>query len=420
MLSQEENELLTRVGPGTAMGELMREYWIPALRGEALEADGAPVRVRLLGENFVAFRSSDGRVGFFDEGCPHRCTSLALARNEDNALTCIFHGWKIDVSGKVVEVPSEPPERRSEFAAKVRVRHYPVREAAGIVWVYLGIAQPAPEFFDFEFNCIESSHCRSYRALLHCSWLQPMEGLLDSSHLGILHNYWLRNPNSNGGNGSSMPTLNTGPHYDLLPRPYGFREAALRDLPDQTCYVRIRELIAPFFCLVPQDAFRPNLMQCAIPVDDEWSFLWYVWYDLNKPLEMERLNYQLGKDPVDLNNIWAGAGDAANCWGQDRETMREGHFTGLKTLNYEDFTVAEAQGKIADRTREYLGYSDSTISFFRRMMLGAIHDHRAGRPVMEQQISYRSLRALTLRVPGALDWRQIDPLNPPQSLPLVR
>src|SRR5579875_3724833 len=158
MMTREENELMCRVAPGTPMGQMLREYWAPALRSQALEADGAPVRVRMLGENYIAFRASDGRVGFFDEGCPHRCTSLALARNEDNALTCIFHGWKIDVSGKVVEVPSEPPERRAEFAAKVRVKHYPVREAGRIIWVYLGKSYEAPQFPDFNFTHLPPEH----------------------------------------------------------------------------------------------------------------------------------------------------------------------------------------------------------------------------------------------------------------------
>src|SRR5271154_4433347 len=134
------------------MGELLREFWTPALRSAALEADGPPKRVRLLGQNFVAFRATDGRVGFLNEACPHRCTSLALARNEENGLRCIFHGWKTDVPGRVVDVPSEPPERRDEFAARVPVAHYPVREAGGLVWVYLGRRENPPKFFNFEFH----------------------------------------------------------------------------------------------------------------------------------------------------------------------------------------------------------------------------------------------------------------------------
>ena len=135
MLSREDNERITRVGPGTPMGEMLRELWTPACRTEALEVDGAPARVRLLGENFVAFRATDGRLGFLNEACPHRGTSLALARNEENGLRCIFHGWKFSVDGVCVEAPTEPAEGRAAFDAKVPVKSYPVREAGGMVWV---------------------------------------------------------------------------------------------------------------------------------------------------------------------------------------------------------------------------------------------------------------------------------------------
>jgi phthalate 4,5-dioxygenase len=186
VLTESENEGLTRVGPGTPMGEMLREFWTPALRSASLEADGRPLRVRLLGQNFVAFRATDGRVGFLNEACPHRCASLALARNEQNGLRCIFHGWKIDVSGRVVDAPSEPPERRAAFAAGVPVRHYPVREACGLVWVYIGRRADPPKFFDFEFHQ-PPAETLVRRALVHGNWLQGFEGQLDSAHLGMLH-----------------------------------------------------------------------------------------------------------------------------------------------------------------------------------------------------------------------------------------
>lgn len=178
MLSKEDNERLTRVGPGTQMGEMLRECWTPAVRSAALEADSAPQRVRLLGENFVAFRATDGRIGFFAERCPHRCASLALARNEDNALRCIFHGWKFDVSGEVVEVPTEPADRRAEFAARVPLKHYPAREAGGLVWVYLGRRATPPKFFDFEFHQPPADSLLRC-AIVHGNWLQGFEGQLD-------------------------------------------------------------------------------------------------------------------------------------------------------------------------------------------------------------------------------------------------
>ena len=150
-MKPEDNEALTAVGSGTTMGALLRRYWAPAIRSSALEADGAPVRVTLFGDKFVAFRTTDGRAGFVDEACPHRGVSLALARNEDNGLRCIFHGWKLDATGQVVDAPCEPESRRENFCKHVRSSRYAVREAAGVVWVYLGEGA-APPFPDFEFN----------------------------------------------------------------------------------------------------------------------------------------------------------------------------------------------------------------------------------------------------------------------------
>ncbi len=182
MLTKEHNELLTRVGPGTPMGDMLREYWVPACRSAKLEADGAPERVRLFGENFVAFRATDGRVGFIAEGCPHRCASMALARNEGNGLRCIFHGWKVNVDGECVDAPTEPVERREAFAKKVPVRSHPVREAGGMIWVYLGKHKDnPPRFPDYEFNNVPDSHVRPMRGLVKINWLQGLEALLEFS-----------------------------------------------------------------------------------------------------------------------------------------------------------------------------------------------------------------------------------------------
>jgi phthalate 4,5-dioxygenase len=185
MLSKEDNERITRVGPGTPMGEMLREFWTPALRSAALEADGAPKAFRLLAEDLVAFRATDGRIGIFQKQCPHRCASLALARNEGNGLRCIFHGWKFDVSGKAVDIPTEPEENRAAFAERVPLKHYPAREAGGMVWIYMGKRKTPPKFYDFEF------HFPPAEALLRCAivngnWLQGLEGQLDSAHLNFL------------------------------------------------------------------------------------------------------------------------------------------------------------------------------------------------------------------------------------------
>jgi phthalate 4,5-dioxygenase len=187
MLTKEQNELLTRIEPGSVMGGMLREYWVPACRAAKLERGGAPERIRLFGENFVAFRVPDGELGFFAEGCPHRCASLALARVEPGGIRCIFHGWKFDVEGRCIDMPTAPPELREQTAAKVPVRRFPVREAGGIVWVYLGKQQTPPPFPDYEFTHLPDAQVYPMRALINCNWLQGLEALLDSAHVSYLH-----------------------------------------------------------------------------------------------------------------------------------------------------------------------------------------------------------------------------------------
>jgi len=415
MLTREENELLSRVGPGAPMGELLREYWTIACRSGALEADGAPVRVRLLGENFVAFRATDGRVGFFDEGCPHRCTSLALARNEDNALTCIFHGWKIDVSGKVVDVPSEPPERRAEFAAKVRVRHYPVREAGGVVWVYLGKQEQPPAFTNFEFGDLPASHMVVMRAVMHCNWFQGAEAVLDSAHLGILHSSWLKRADGAG----RLATV-TAPIFQIIDKPYGFREGALRDLGDGTSYARIREYVYPYHSFIPADPpLPPGFLISAIPVDDEWTAQWYFYYDADKPLDPGWVKQMWAGTSGNPDNFCSDMGGWDNMWHQDRKAMREGNWTGLaRCIPFEDFVVEESMGPIVDRTREYLGSSDQIIIRVRRTMLQAARDYQQGKPPLglAQRLDYSRIRALAIRFRNERDWRELDSMNPPPRL----
>jgi phthalate 4,5-dioxygenase oxygenase subunit len=422
MLPREENEILVRTGPGTPMGELLREYWTPALRSQTLEADGAPVRVKLLGENFVAFRATDGRVGFFDEGCPHRCTSLALARNEDNALTCIFHGWKIDVTGKVVEVPSEPPERRTEFAAKVRVRHYPVSERSGIVWVYLGKRAQPPAFFDFEFTRLPATHLNIVRGLMHANWFQAFEGQLDSAHVGILHSSWVRGREGRGGrpdsNFGQILTTVTGPRFEMVPKPYGFREGALRPLPDGSAYARIRDVVLPYFSFIPNEAdFLCTLVAC-VPVDDEWSAQWYIAYHPDRPVPQEYREFRLRGTSGDWNDFASDLGGPEKMWSQNRAAMKEGHWSGIDrgSIPLEDFAVTESMGPIVDRGREYLGSTDAVILRTRRMLLKAVRDFQQGLPPFgqEQGVDYGQIRSIALLVPPGMNWREVDSFHPPR------
>ncbi len=417
MLTEAENELLTRVGPGTKMGEMLREFWTPALRSAALEADGAPRRVRLLGQNFVAFRATDGRVGVLNEACPHRCASLMLARNEENGLRCIFHGWKIDVSGKVVDCPSEPPERRAEFAARVPVVHYPVREAGGLVWVYLGRRNTPPRFFDFEFHAPPADSVVRC-AVIHGNWLQGFEGQLDSAHLGMLHKSSIGPGQARRGDNalSRFSRANTSPRFEFLETPYGFREAALRELDDGTVYARIREVVFPYYSFIPGEHGEPRLVVVVVPIDDEWSAHWYYYMNPFGPVPDAYRQQMLWGTGGDSDDYAADRGSAANVWHQDRSAMKAGHWSGLmRNFTYEDFIIEESMGPIADRTREYLGTSDAVIVRARRMLFEALRQHEGGKlPFgLDGAADYRRIRALAIRFPHGTNWLEIDPFDPP-------
>src|SRR5213594_2366825 len=185
-MQREENEFLTRTGPGTPMGELFRRYWIPAMSADDLPGrDGAPVRVRLLGEDLVAFRDTSGKIAFIGEHCPHRGASLFLGRNEEYGLRCVYHGWKFDVTGTCLDMPSEPPE--SNFKEKIRARAYPCQERGGVVWAYLGPRESPPPLPDLEANQLPEDNRQVTAIQRACSWLQGMEGDIDTAHIGFLH-----------------------------------------------------------------------------------------------------------------------------------------------------------------------------------------------------------------------------------------
>jgi len=417
MIAQDDNALLTQVGPGTPMGDLLREYWVPAVRSALLEADGKPERVRLFGENFVAFRATDGRVGFIDEACPHRCASMALGRNEANGLRCIFHGWKVDVEGKVVDCPTEPEERRERFAKLVPTRRHRVREAGGMVWVYLGGRDVPPPFPEFEFNLLPADQVEPRRGLMKCNWLQALEAALDSAHVGFLHSRGTGTPIGTAETQweSGFMRVNKAPRFEFEPRAYGFKEAALRDLPDGECYVRIREVALPYFSFIPRRPGEPRLALCSIPIDDENTAQWYVRYDLDQPLVAEFFDL-FGTDCGDPDHFNADMGDWSNMWHQDRAAMREGHWSGIvgRTNAYEDFIVQESMGSLVDRSKEYLGASDVIISLARRLLLKAVNDHTEGGGVaFATDIDHRRIRALSMKTGGGLRWQEIDAFDPP-------
>ena len=379
MLTREENELLTRVEGDAPMGRLMREhYWLPFALSAQLIADGAPFAARLLGKDYVAYRATDGRIGFMPERCPHRGASLLLARNEDNGLRCIFHGWKFDVSGRVLDVPSqfENPER---FAASVPVRRHPVHEAGGMAWVWLGGGE-APPFPELPFAGAHDRHSWLTVSVADCNWLQGVEGTLDSVHVGTLHqSYISRGAKQRGG--TIGLTLMGPPRYEVEPADYGMRAAALRAMQDGSTYVRVSEYFMPFLCLVGSQRDEDGALFIAVPIDDHHHLMFFGIYSMDATQRVESKITVTPGEPFDPFNFATIRGDRSNRWGQDRRLMEQGHFTGFASnILVEDIVVQVSMGPIVDRSDEYLCASDVAIVRARRLLLDALRDREAGKP----------------------------------------
>jgi nitrite reductase/ring-hydroxylating ferredoxin subunit len=395
MLTVAENELITRTGAGTPGGTFLRRFWYPILTSDDLTAGGAPRRVRLLGEDLVAFRGSDGRAGLLDEACPHRRASLALARNEDCALRCLFHGWQIDVAGNVVDVPSEPDGIR--FASKVKARSYAVREVAGVIWAYIGAGEPG-QFPSFAFTALFESQIRITRALIRCNWVQIVEGFLDSSHISHLHASIPADPTY-----YQMKMADGAPSFDVEITPYGLYAAAIRNIGDGKRYARVTEMVMPSTGFIPAprapgpayESYPENAL-IVVPIDDVTSVQWWIRYSRHA----EHAGNLFGGG-------WVQRFESDALWGQDREKVEAGHATGLASLAMEDIAMAESQGPIADRSQEYLGSSDSVITRFRRMLIEQFRGYAGGRvpPSLAGDLPYESRRAHAVIHSESVDWR---------------
>jgi phenylpropionate dioxygenase-like ring-hydroxylating dioxygenase large terminal subunit len=372
MLSHDQNELMCRVEGDAPMGQMLRQhFWLPAARAARLERDGAPVRVRLLGEDFVAWRASDGRVGFFDEACPHRGVSLALGVNKECTLTCIFHGWKFGVDGKVIEVPTEG-ENSDAFAKTVPLRHYPTCEAAGIVWVSLGQGEEPPVFWNLPFMDLPEDRYSVVTQLLDANWVQGVEGTIDSSHVGVLHQSWFAEGYATG---LANAAKRTAVEYEFIDRPYGYTASATRNLGDEK-YVRVTEFILPWFGMIPPEdpPYGDRTVIFAAPADDTHMMQFFVRFNPYKTSGQDGARSQV-RDP----DHFAPIGTAENHWGQDRELMKTGHWTGFQQLVAEDFATQVSQGPLANREKEYLSSGDQFVIRVRRGLLKAVKEFMDGK-----------------------------------------
>jgi phthalate 4,5-dioxygenase len=378
LATRQENELLTRTGPGTPMGVLLRRYWIPALLSAQLpEADGPPVRVKLMSESLVAFRRSDGTVGLVDERCPHRGASLFFGRNEDNGLRCVYHGWKFDVTGACTDMPSEPAE--SSFRHKVRLTAYPCVERGGVVWTYMGPPELRPGFPELEWTAVPASHVFLTRHLQECNWFQALEGGFDTSHLAFLHRgdtAFLNREEDKGGI-TSLPS-----RYELLPTEFGCAAGAGRDSGRGETRWNVSLFLMPFHKLISRvPATAPIGGHVWVPVDDESCMIYSIEYQPDRPLqdkEIERSRKWLYIHGETLPGSDRSALNKDNDYGIDRRMQKTANYTGITGFGMQDCGIQESMGTIADRTREHLGTSDLQIVKLRRFMLKALKDLESG------------------------------------------
>jgi len=405
MLPKVENELLTRAGPGTPMGDLIRRYWIPALLSEEIpEPDCPPVQVRLLGEELVAFRDSQGKVGLLGEHCSHRGTSLFYGRNEECGLRCIYHGWKYDVDGNVVDTPAEPPE--SDFKKKIHHPAYPTIESAGIVFAYLGPKEKQSLFPNYEWNKVPPSHTYVTKSLLECNYLQGLEGECDSSHLSILHHEFKEEKLDD-------PTLHvlsdTAPVYEIEETDFGLRMLAFRKAgPDQT-NIRISSFVMPVSCWVPA---RNKEIHFYSPADDTHAWRYDLGFIRDRPVKADEVRRKtiIGPDYRRTRNV-------QNQYLQDREAQKKVNFTGMTGDGLEadflkhDACATESMGPIYDRSREHLGVSDKAVIALRKCLLLAVKNLQEGREPSHvvtdpARNHFHHIDTIAEVIPSGEDWRQ--------------
>ena len=396
------------------MGQLFRRHWLPAFMSEEIaEPDGPPIRVKLLGESLVAFRDSLGRVGVMDEHCPHRRASLVLGRNEECGLRCIYHGWKIDVEGRIVEMPSEPAGAR--IMEKVRHRAYPVRESGGFIWVYLGPREEMPEFMPPPWADANFAIAKMHQA---SNWAQIVEGVIDSSHTSSLHSSNIR-PGGKGertdgslATGLDRPTTDKAPRIQVQMTDYGFRYAAIRrptEHADINDYVRVTVFIAPFLSLIPPTALYASA-HMHIPTDDHNTMVYVTAFSDKNQIDQDQWRARSGaRVGVELDKEYRSVRNLANNYLQDRTLMKQGHFSGIHGVSTEDQAVTETMGPITDRTKEILGAGDTAIVRFRRMMLQAAEAVAAGGPALGigTSVPRKEIKAHEGMVRKGADWRTL-------------
>ena len=418
MLTQEDNDLLCRVEGTAPMGQLMRRHWTPVcLIEEVSEPDGTPVKARVLGEDLVVFRDTNGRVGVMDEYCPHRRVSLVFGRNENCGLRCLYHGWKMDVDGNIVERVSEPVIPIANLANAAPPKHlaYPTKEWGGFVWAYMGPPEAQPEFEPPAWAPTTETTVTIAKVIIDCNWAQILEGAIDSAHSSSLHSSDMvaaRVDSAEATDGMWLrPSTDKAPRLQIERASYGFRYAAIRrpiTNADVNNYVRSTVFVAPATALIPPNNLY-NVANINVAMDDtHTAFYFMAWGHPAQTPDVDTWRKFLGQQiGPDLDQTYRPLRNRANKFWQDRAAMKAGNFTGITGFPNQDIAMWLTMGPIADRSHERLGSSDVAIVAFRKQMLKAVKDFAKGEPAIgtgEMRIS-TSVCAYQAIVPKTTDWR---------------
>ena len=417
MFSERDNEDLTRVGPGTLMGDLMRRYWIPFLLPEELpDPDCPPVRVRLLCEDLVAFRDTNGRLGLLDRYCPHRRVDLFFGRNEECGLRCVYHGWKFDVDGNVMDMPAEP--ENSPLRSEVKIKSYPIMEWGGVIWAYMGPEEHMPHRPpELEWGLLPPSHRHAGKRLQQNNWAQGVEGGIDSSHVGILHS--MLDPAKAGMSfRERQKTLDpkvgylvsdTAPKFFIRQAEYGMRIGARRVASDSEYYWRITQFLAPFYTMIaPRDDDSAIAGHAWTPIDDynTWTFTFH--WNPKEPLgDQSEFDAAQVNVPVHNDGSYRPMFNGGNNYGIDRGSQRMNSATGIQGIGLQDSAIQETMGPIVDRSRDMLGSGDAAIVAFRKLLLQQARTLReTGILELPKQTELYRVRSAGVILPRGVDFEE--------------
>jgi phthalate 4,5-dioxygenase len=385
MSAQQDTDDLVRVGPGTVMGEFMRNYWIPCVKSSELVAGGVPMRLPLMGEKLIAYRAPSGRVGIVDQRCPHRCASLFLARNEKAGLRCVYHGWQFDVDGNCVDIPSV--SNGAALKNNIKAKAYKVHERNGLIWVYMGKLDPAPPLPSIEPNLLPEQEVIIEFIYRDCNWLQSLEGDIDTSHFGFLHAGTLTTDNLDETHPFYGTVVNRVPQYRVAETPWGTGYGAFRKLPRGGVYWRTANFLFPFWTQIPTSTIDNSVHARAwVPIDDHRTMFISIYasniflggkpqFKLTDGTVLDA-GYRIGNNYLPNTTDWYGRWrvreNLANDWQIDREAQRTNQsFSGIENIHLQDQAVTESMGTITDHSWEHLTQADMMIGITRRRLLKA-------------------------------------------------